>query len=240
LGSLIAMSTPPLPESLLTEATEVAWNATVDGELAWIGPAALNVFGHTAEAIMRDPSLRMAAIHPEDRARVIQDYQAARSRNKVTHRYRILDKQGAVQWVHESVCLHHAEPHPPSLWVLTRLITDRHHLECALRDSEAVYMSLMESLPLSVLRKDTKGRIQYANAMACEKIGRPIEDLIGKTDFDLFPAELARKYMKDDREVIQSGKLCHDVERHQDANGKQTHVEVWKAPTYSANHVLGC
>ena len=30
---------------------------------------------------------------------------------------------------------------------------------------------------MSVLRKDTKSRIQYANAQACEQIGKPIEDL---------------------------------------------------------------
>ncbi len=49
-----------------------------------------------------------------------------------------------------------------------------------------------------------------------------------------FPADLARKYMRDDREVVQSGKLHHDVERHQGANGRQIHVEVWKAPVHDA------
>ena len=85
-----------------------------------------------------------------------------------------------------------------------------------------------------MLRKDTRSRIQYANAQACEQIGKPIEELVGKTDFDLFPADLAKKYMSDDRDVMQSGKLRHDVERHQAPGGKQIHVEVWKAPVHGA------
>ncbi|MFK8110901.1 MAG: PAS domain-containing protein [Rubripirellula sp.] len=223
-----------LPESLRSEFAEVSWNATLSGELTWIGPAAKNLFGQTAEAMMMDPSLRIRSIHPEDRSRVEQNLQRMASLKKTTHRYRVIDQHKTVQWVHETVCYHEAAPNPPSLWAVTRLITDRHHIETALRDAEAVYMSLMESLPLSVLRKDSRGRIQYANALACEKIGKPIEELIGKSDFDLFPAELAKKYMADDREVMHSGKLCHDVERHQAADGTQTHVEVWKAPVHSA------
>jgi PAS domain S-box-containing protein len=122
----------------------------------------------------------------------------------------------------------------PSMFGLIRLSPSTNHFESALRDAEAVYRSLVESLPLSVLRKDSRGRIQYANAQACELIGTPVSDLIGKTDFDLFPADLAKKYMADDREVMQSGKLHHDVERHQAAEGKQIHVEVWKAPVHSS------
>lgn len=223
-----------IPDALLGEVTEVMWSANANGELIWIGPAAKNVFGHEAAALMQETGLRFQVIHPDDRQRVA-DRIASFDGTKKSYRYRIVDDNDnqPIKWIHESVCCPYPQQ-PNSLLFLSRLITDRHHLEIALRDSEAVYLSLMESLPLSVLRKDAKGRIQYANALACEKIGRPIEELIGKTDFDLFPAELAKKYMADDREVMQTGKLCHDVERHQSHNGKQTHVEVWKAPVHSA------
>ena len=66
------------------------------------------------------------------------------------------------------------------------------------------------------------------------RLDKTVEELIGKSDFDLYPADLAKKYMKDDRDVMLSGKLHHDVERHQGAGGKQSHVEVWKAPVHSS------
>ena len=105
-------------------------------------------------------------------------------------------------------------------------------LQNALRRSEAIYQSLVESLPMSVLRKDSRGRIQQANSRACRFMNRKIDEIVGKTDFDLFPAELARQYTDDDREVIQSGKLQHKIERHVDKSGTTRHVEVWKAPIH--------
>ncbi|MDM4015480.1 PAS domain-containing protein [Roseiconus lacunae] len=97
-------------------------------------------------------------------------------------------------------------------------------------DSEATYRSLIESLPLCVIRKDLQGRLQYANELACDVIGRTSSELVGKTDFDLFPADLAKKYLADDRQVVESGRLYHNVERHQDSAGTIKYVEVWKAP----------
>ncbi|MCG8649965.1 MAG: PAS domain-containing protein, partial [Pirellulales bacterium] len=117
---------------------------------------------------------------------------------------------------------------------ISREITEQRNLEAVLSDSEAAYLSLVETMPLSILRKDERGRIQYANPLACKQMGIPAEMVIGKTDFDLFPAELAKKYMADDQRVMQTGKPHHDVERHQNRDGTQTHVEVWKAPVHSA------
>ncbi|TWT70791.1 PAS domain-containing hybrid sensor histidine kinase/response regulator [Crateriforma conspicua] len=107
-------------------------------------------------------------------------------------------------------------------------------LETALRESDAVYRSLVESLPLSVIRKGMDGRIKYVNKRASEQIGRPAAELVGKTDFDLYPADLAKKYVADDLQVIESGKLRHDIERHQSGSDDQTYVEVWKAPVRDA------
>jgi two-component system, sensor histidine kinase and response regulator len=113
-------------------------------------------------------------------------------------------------------------------------LSEMAQMRLSLREAEAVYQSLVESLPMSVLRKDLRGRIQHANTRACEQMGRTIDALVGHTDFDLFPADLARKYMSDDREVLQSGKMHHTVERHIDPNGKVLHVEVWKTPVHNA------
>ncbi|OYP36508.1 PAS domain-containing protein [Rhodopirellula sp. MGV] len=97
-------------------------------------------------------------------------------------------------------------------------------------ESEATYRSLIESLPLCVIRKDLQGRLQFANELACGVIGRPVDELIGKSDFDLFPADLAKKYQADDHHVLESEDLYHNVERHQDSGGTVKYVEVWKAP----------
>ena len=150
----------------------------------------------------------------------------------------MIDAQQKTHLVHEQV--HCSRPSDDELVAVGMIHMQKQRrgfepaFATALRDAEAVYHSLVESLPLSVLRKDSRGRIQYANAQACDQLGLKVSELIGKTDFDLFPADLAKRYMTDDQRVMQSGELYHNVERHQTGNEKSIHAEVWKAPVHSA------
>jgi PAS domain S-box-containing protein len=111
---------------------------------------------------------------------------------------------------------------------------ERNRMEQALRDSEALYHSLVETLPVNILRKDLKGRITFGNKRYAETMGRPIGELIGKTDFDLFPPDLAKKYVNDDRRVIESGQIFEDIEAHRRAGWEQYYMQVIKAPVFDA------
>ena len=96
-------------------------------------------------------------------------------------------------------------------------------------DVEALYMSLVENLPVSVARKDLAGHITFANQAFCALLGLEYEELLGKTDFDLFPEELASKYRHDDKLVQTTGQTFSDIE--QNFSGGDTHYfEVRKTP----------
>src|SRR5207237_230777 len=62
---------------------------------------------------------------------------------------------------------------------------ERRKAEEALRESEALYHSLVENLPCLVLRKDLEGRFTFANQRFCELVGLPLEQLLGKTNLDI-------------------------------------------------------
>jgi len=108
------------------------------------------------------------------------------------------------------------------------------HYRSALRESEALYASLVENLPLYVLRKDLEGRFTFVNQAFCRLIHRSRDEILGRTDFDFFPAELAAKYRRDDERIIQSGELFEDVETHVRDDGKQLFVHVIKTPLFDA------
>jgi PAS domain S-box-containing protein len=117
---------------------------------------------------------------------------------------------------------------------------ERTHMERALRDSEALYHSLVETLPVNVMRKDLQGRITFGNKRYEETMGKPIAELMGKTDLDLFPPELAKKYVNDDRRVIETGEAFEDIEAHRRPGGEQLFVQVIKSPVLDArNKVVG-
>ena len=57
--------------------------------------------------------------------------------------------------------------------------------EEALTESERLYHSLVENLPLSVFRKDTEGRFTFANERVGAGLGRRLDQILGRTDAEL-------------------------------------------------------
>ena len=57
--------------------------------------------------------------------------------------------------------------------------TKRRSRRCS--ETEAVYKSLIESLPLNVFRKDLQGRFVDANQRFCDTLGKPLAAILGKT-----------------------------------------------------------
>jgi PAS domain S-box-containing protein len=113
-------------------------------------------------------------------------------------------------------------------------------LEERLRTSEAFYQTLVETLPQNILRKDLQGRFTFANRKFCQSIGKRLEDIIGKTDYDLFPPELAGKYHRDDLRVMTTRENLDTVEAHQGQHGEKLFVHVIKTPLYDpAGRVIG-
>ncbi len=103
-------------------------------------------------------------------------------------------------------------------------------VEEALRHSEAFYQTLVESLPQNILRKDLNGRFIFVNRRFAATLGRPVEEIVGKTDFDLFPRDLAAKYQEDDRRVLEQGGVFETTEAHVTPDGEKHWVHVIKTP----------
>jgi sigma-B regulation protein RsbU (phosphoserine phosphatase) len=114
-------------------------------------------------------------------------------------------------------------------------ITQRRNAEEKLRHSEALYHSLVETLPQNVFRKNRDGRFTFANSKFCEILGRSLEDIVGKCDFDFFPAELAEKYQRDDRRVLETGQPYETVEEHRPPGRDKLYVQVVKTPLRAAD-----
>ena len=100
----------------------------------------------------------------------------------------------------------------------------------ALRDSERFLRSLVESLPQNILRKDLEGRFTFANDFFCRTVGRTMDQIIGKTNYDIFPPHLAEKFRRDEQQVLASGKLFEAVEENVNSAGETIYVRVIKTP----------
>ncbi len=113
-------------------------------------------------------------------------------------------------------------------------LSERKRAEAQARDSEALYHSLVDTLPINILRKDLRGRLTYGNRGYCERMGRPLSELLGRSDYDFFPKDLANKYLSDDEKVIRTGNIFEDIEEHRTNDGTKSYVHVLKAPVRDA------
>jgi PAS domain S-box-containing protein len=109
-------------------------------------------------------------------------------------------------------------------------ITGRKRAEQALRDSEALYQSLVEALPVQLFRKDLAGRFTFANGPFCRWLGRTRRQVLGRCDEDLYPEGRARKYAGDDRRVLETGEVLEEIEEQPGPEGEAQYVQVLKAP----------
>ena len=150
---------------------------------------------------------------------------------------------GEEQWLHVAFTLN---PHAPVInestgqrptWAtaVARDVTENIAANRRLSESQAIYLSLVESLPISVFRKDLGGHFVFANKRFCDGLSLSLEELIGKKDAEIFDKELAAKYVRDDQAVLNAGTSFHDIEKFLGPDGKESYVEVLKAPVHDSD-----
>jgi PAS domain S-box-containing protein len=83
------------------------------------------------------------------------------------------------------------------------------------RESEKLIRAVLEGTEDAVFLKDRDGRYLMANPAGCHAIGRPLAEILGKDDRDLFPEEVARVIREHDRLVMETGET-HRYERTAD------------------------
>jgi PAS domain S-box-containing protein len=113
---------------------------------------------------------------------------------------------------------------------LEREISERRHAEQVLKDSEALYHSLVESLPLQILRKDLAGRFTFANQRFCAALGQPLEAILGMMDADFLPPAVAVQHGAEDRRVIATGVTLESLHELPQPDGKPRFLQALKTP----------
>jgi PAS domain S-box-containing protein len=68
------------------------------------------------------------------------------------------------------------------------------------------FKTLIDALPIQIFIKDTKSRFLAANAATAYIMGAPSADsLIGKTDADFYPSDMADQYVRDEQQLMTTG-----------------------------------
>lgn len=217
--------------------SELVWAVTPDGRrLLFMNRAALAVYGDAQQNLDLRDFLWLGAIHPEDRVIVTEQLQKIESQGgEFESEFRVLNKAGKECWLHARFRRFPGTVETPGyIGVLANDITRRIWAEQKLDEAHAIYESLVQSIPIKVFRKNRQGRLVFCNETYRASLGRSLDELIGKTDEDLFSSELGKKYREDDLAVMASGEPLHKIEEHPGERGSTAYVEVIKVPVKDA------
>ena len=117
-----------------------------------------------------------------------------------------------------------------------RDITELRRLRQHLEQERSLLRTIIDSLPDYVYLKDRDGRFVLTNKAQAQLVGAsdPME-LIGRTDHDFVPKELADRYHADDLKIMQSGIGVVNIEEpSQAAGGGLRRVLTTKVPIFDA------
>ncbi len=104
--------------------------------------------------------------------------------------------------------------------VTWRDITERRRAEKVLRDTQELFTLFMKYTPVYTFIKEIEGeqsRVIEISDNYVEMVGRPAAELRGRTMYEIFPEELARKITADDLAAIHDGTM---IQLDEDLNGR--------------------
>jgi len=170
-------------------------------------------------------------VHPDDLPRVrrtIRDRIDGKNKS-VRYAFRILRKNGEAR--HAAVYSSRTSYQGKTAIIGTVLdVTEIMETEKALRNRESYLTSIIENLPGLVWLKDKHGRYLAANeAFVLASGRRSAEEIVGRTDAEIFPAGLAEMYHQTDMTVMETGEPVM-MERPVFRNGETHWQEVFNAP----------
>jgi PAS domain S-box-containing protein len=112
-----------------------------------------------------------------------------------------------------------------------------------LPDPAFVLQSIVDSVPALIFLKDRENRFLLVNRSLSEGMGRPREEIVGHSAFDLFPEEHARSYFEDDLAVMASGEarvgISEPIETVRGTRWLITHKVPYRDPDGNVVGVIG-
>ena len=127
----------------------------------------------------------------------------------------------------------------PALLGISRDMTEVHARHDAETRRARYQQAVLDNFPFLVWLKDRDGRFLAVNApfVAAAGVATP-EAIVGRTDFDVWPADLAARYRADDDAVLQSG-ASRTVEEPLARAGGRHWIETFKSPVTLNGEVIG-
>ena len=192
-----------------------------DGTFLDVNAAFVRLYGYAREELIGHTSDELQLWHSRNRESMLADLREKthvvadmQGRGKSGRIFDLLVSVQLVEWQGET-CI---------MGTLLE-VTERRRAETALQESERLLHTVINLVPHPIFAKDRHGRHLLANEAWAALHGRTPEQMLGRTDLELMPDQAqAKAFMRDDREVIDSGRRQFIAEEHLTNPAGQTRI----------------
>ncbi len=215
------------------------WDWNLETNEIYLAPILKALLGYEDHEIPNHLDEWVKHVHPHDKEQVMAAANACLE--GLTPHYelehRMFHKNGSVRWISvRGKVIRDEHGKPLRMSGTDTDITERKRLEAelgaALHQSQSLLQTVIENSSAAISVKDIAGRYILANQRAISDIGSSLEQIIGKTDDDLFPPEFASVFRQTEQEVIESGRPVEREEFIPRPDGLHTYLSV-KFPLYN-------
>lgn len=225
---------------LVENSHDIIYMLNAEGVFSFVSPAWTTLLGHPITQVI-GKSFQIF-VHPDDISRCMVFLKAVieTGQRQDGVEYRVRHNDGTWYWHTSS-----AVPFKDELgkiigfYGIAKDITKSKRAEYELRKTLDLLNAISESSTDAIYIKDTQGRYLLFNKEAARVTGKKPEEVIGKDDYFLFPADEAKIVMDGDRRVLENGNVSTYEEVVTTTGGKVTYLSI-KGPLYdSEGNVFG-
>ena len=187
----------------------------LDLRILHVNPRLCEILGHTQEELlaMTTADIPQPQYQEADRPRYMQQMLNGEMQTFSSQR-QYIRKDGSLVWTNRSISLVRDSAGQPLYFLcIIEDISERKRAENALAQEQLLLRTVVDAIPDRIYVRDLEGCYILQNAANLKVRGFDRhEDIVGKSVFDIFPAEQARRIHDEDQTIIRSGEPLIDRE----------------------------
>ena len=220
-------------QNLVETSHDLIWSVDTDGRITFLNGAAKDIYGYEPEELIG--RFYFDLLDPEHHHTNTENFkETIASRNEYQGNEIYVRHRDGRQIIlsANSIVMQDENGNMTGVTGSSHDITLRKRVEEVLRDERNLLRTLIDNLPDRIYAMDMQGRKTLSNIADWKASGgKTREDVIGKTDFDMYPPELAEPFWQVDKTVLESGQpIVNYEEPGLDSEGNLVSLLTTKIP----------
>ena len=220
-------------KDVVAAAGEYVWEIDAEGRLTYVSERVVDIIGYSEQEVLGKTPFDFSVTEEAARLRQIVADAVRNKRDFRDLEQQYIHKSGDLKWLRVTGVPIFAGGQLAGYRGTALDITERKLVEDKLHEQDRRQKAILNNIPDMAWLKDRESRFIAVNEPFGNACGHAPEALVGKTDFDIWPAELAKRYQADDKIVIETGVRKHVEEPLIDRNDQKRWIETIKTPIYN-------